>query len=334
MTFPSGPRSVSFEVFEDRAVAAIVGLGIGDAMGDLGRDDEVRSRYGVLTELLPQGRSTDDTEFCVLSARSYLDCAGQFTSKVVADSWRRLVLASGGPLDRGGIPLYGAFWNLSQGIDPPLSGSDNVLHDDDGAAMRAVPFGILAAGDPKEAARLAIVDATVSHSRDGIYAAAAVAASISVALVGAPVDEVIAAGESQIPRDCWLGRRMELAMKLVDSASDVFDIYAKLHSQLWTPKHSIAAEAIPQMYGLYKLAAGDFRKGLIMAANFGRDADTICALVVALSAAGRGTSIFPSEWVERVRTPSGVCLPFTANEDLVDLGKELAARALADHGGR
>ncbi|MCK4515031.1 MAG: hypothetical protein KAU31_07220 [Spirochaetaceae bacterium] len=61
---------LSDDVFVDRAIAAIVGLGVGDAMGDLGRDSDVRCRYGILTELLPQGRSTDDTEFCVLAAKA------------------------------------------------------------------------------------------------------------------------------------------------------------------------------------------------------------------------------------------------------------------------
>jgi len=321
------------DVFVDRAVAAIVGLGVGDAMGDLGRDSDVRSRYGILTELLPQGRSTDDTEFCVLSARAFLDCDGEYTPKAVADTWRRLVLDHGGPQERGGIPLYGAMWNLSQGIDPPQSGTDNVLHDDDGAAMRAVPFGILAAGNPEAAARLASIDASVSHARDGIHAAAAVAASASVALLGASVDEVISTGMQYVPANSWLGRRMELALEIVATTGDIFDTYEALHTRLWTPKHSVAAEAIPQMYALYKLADGDFRKGLVMAANFGRDADTICSLVVALSAAGKGMSVIPDEWVERVRHPSGVCLPFAAEQDLVALGKELAARALAG-GGR
>jgi len=321
------------DVFVDRAVAAVVGVGVGAAMGDLGRAQNVRSRSGILTELLPEGRSTDDTEFCVLSARAYLDCEGEYTPQVVADTWRRLVVDQGGPRERGGIPLYGAMWNLSQGIDPPQSGTDNVLHDDDGAAMRAVPFGILAAGDPDNAARLASIDASVSHARDGIHAAAAVAASASVALLGASVDEVISAGMRYIQADSWLGRRMDLALEIVATTGDIFDTYEALHTRLWTPKHSVAAEAIPQMYALYKLADGDFRKGLVMATNFGRDADTICSLVVALSAAGKGMSVIPNEWVERVRHPSGVCLPFAADADLVDLGKELAARALSGGGG-
>jgi ADP-ribosylglycohydrolase len=318
------------DLYIDRARSALIGLAIGDVMGDLGRDNDVRLQYGLATELLPHGQSTDDTEFCVLSARCFLNCDGEYTAQKVAACWRKLVTEKGGALERAGIPLYGALWNLAQGIDPPQSGTDNALHEDDGAAMRAVPFGIVAAGDPDEAARLAAIDASISHAGDGIHAAAAIAASMSVAILGAPFPEVIATGRNYIPADSWLGRRMELALDIADNSEDLFYAYKELHTRLWTPKHSVAAEAIPQMYALYKLAEGDFRKGLIYAANFGRDADTICALVASLTAAAKGMTVIPPDWVEQVRRPSGVCLAFTVGEDLLDLGLELVERVVAD----
>jgi ADP-ribosylglycohydrolase len=321
-------KGVDTKTFTDRAVAAMVALAVGDAAGDLGRDFEVRQRHGIVTGLLPEGKSTDDTEFTVLSARALLDCPGDFNAAFVADTWRRLVLADGGARERGGTPLYGALWNLSQGIDPPLSGRDNTLNIDDGAAMRAVPFGIAAAGDPAEAARLAAVDASVSHDRDGIWAAQAVAASTAAALTGATVDEVIAAGRAFMPEDSWLGRRMALAMEIADTETDPFELYRRLHADLWAPRHSVSPEAIPQVYALYRMSKGDFRRGLILAANFGRDADTVTALVLAFCAAGAGLSVIPSDWVEQVRHPSGVCLPFAKNEDMVDLGRQLAEYAL------
>jgi len=315
----------------DRAQAAMVALGVGDASGDLGRDPTVRQQYGILNRLLPTGKSTDDTEFSVLSARALLSCPGEYHAQYVADTWRRLVIANGGALDRGGTPLYGALWNLSQGMEPPYSGIDNTLNNDDGAAMRAVPFGIAAVGNPQEAARLAAIDACVSHDRDGLWSAQAIAASISVALEGASVEDVIAAGRACIPADSWLGRRMVAVDAIFLELSDPFDQYEALHTRLWTPRHAIAAEAVPQIYALYRMAGGDFRRGFLLAANFGRDADTICALVLALCAAGKGMSVIPADWVEQVRHPSGVCLSFAVAEDLVHLGTDLVRYALT-HG--
>ena len=314
--------------FTDRAVAAMVALGVGDAAGDLGRDDAVRQKYGIVTKLLPEGKSTDDTEFTILSARALLDNSDNYTAKAVADTWRKLVLSDGGARERGGTPLYGALWNLSQGMEPPLSGQDNTLNIDDGAAMRSVPFGIFSYGNPKEAARLAGIDASVSHDKDGIWAAQAIAGSISVALTGATTDEVIEAGRVFIPNDSWLGRRIEKAMDILKENDDTFDRYEALHSQLWAPRHSVSPEAIPQIYALYKMAKGNFEKGFLLSANFGRDADTICALVLSLCAAGSGCSVIPSDWIEQVRKPAGVCLRFTTNEDLVLLAKKLAKVAI------
>lgn len=321
-------RDISHEVFIDRSIAALIALGIGDAAGDLGRSDVVRQKWGILTTLLKEGKSTDDTEFTVLSARALLDNKNDYTSINVAQTWRNKVLANGGALERGGTPLYGALWNLSRGIEPPLSGQDNVLNNDDGAAMRAVPFGIASFGDTDEASRLAAIDAEVSHDRDGIWAAQAIAASISRALFADTPEEVVAAGMKYIPRDSWLFRRMNDMMNLLNSEDDIITVYADLHEKFWLPRHSASPEAIPQAYALYLLAKGDFRKAFVLSANFGRDADTICALTLALCAATSGTSSFPADWIEQVRHPSGVCLPFAREEDLVTLAKELAQYAI------
>ncbi len=318
--------------FADRAMAAMVALGIGDAAGDLGRDDAVRQKYGILTTLLPEGKSTDDTEFTVLSARSILDCPGEYTADFVAETWRKLVLSDGGAKARGGMPLYGALSNLSRGVNPPLSGQDNVFNVDDGAAMRSVPFGIIGYGDPAKAASMAAIDASVSHDKDGIWAAQAIAASITIALKGGTVDEVIEAGRKYMPEDSWLGRKMNQTFQMLETTDDPDDAYAELHNLLWTPKHSSAPEAIPQIYGLYKLAEGNFKKGFILSANFGRDADTICALVLALCAAGQGLSVIPENWIEQVRKPAGVCLGFAAEEDMVELGKKLTKMAIQQAG--
>lgn len=318
--------------FADRAIAAMIALGIGDAAGDLGRDDAVRQKYGILTTLPPEGKSTDDTEFTVLSARSILDCHGEYNADFVAETWRKLVLSDGGARERGGMPLYGALNNLSRGVNPPLSGKDNVFNVDDGAAMRSVPFGIIGYGDTRKAAEMAAVDASVSHDHDGIWAAQAIAASTTIALKGGTVDQVIEAGRKYIPTDSWLGRKMDQTFIMLAETDDPDEAYELLHTLLWTPKHSSAPEAIPQVYGLYKLCNGDFKKGFKLSANFGRDADTICALVLALSVAGQGLSVIPEKWIEQVRKPAGVCLRFAAKEDMVELGKKLVAMAIKQAG--
>lgn len=307
----------------DRATGCLLGLAVGDAFGDLGRSDTYRQRYGIVTNLYDGAQSTDDTEFAMLTAQTLLDCGGQLTVEHVVESWRRYIIAQGGVAERGGKPLYGAVANLERGVLPPLSGTDNVQNDDDGAAMRIAPVGIVCAGDPKRAAAMAAIDAQVSHARDGIWGAQAVAASVAVAMTGAPVGEVIDAGLAQIPDASWLGRAMRRAMRLCDGAEGIEAAWECLHTDLWTPVHSAAAEALPQAYAVFRLTGGDFRKGMFWAGNFGRDADTITAVVGALSGAMHGRRAIPEAWVEKVRRPAGVCLRFAAQVDIVDMAQKL-----------
>ena len=121
---------------------------------------------------------------------------------------------------------------------------------------------------------------------------------------------------------------MVQAMSIIDTEEDSYEAYDRLHTELWAPRHSVSPEAIPQIYALYRMSKGNFRKGFILAANFGRDADTVTALVLALCAAGEGISAIPKDWIEQVRHPAGVCLSFAKDEDMYDLGVQLAEYAI------
>jgi len=312
---------------ECKAAGALIGLAVGDALGDLGRSQDHRARYGIVTNLYPEARSTDDTEFCALTARALLDCRGRLTPAGTAAAWRKYVLDRGGARKRAGRPLYGALSNLSRGLEPPLSGRYNVMNIDDGAAMRACPHGILRAGDPAGAARLAEADACVSHDADGIWAAQAIAASIAVAMVDGTPQEIVEAGMRYLPAGSWIRAAMDRAIEICEAKPDIEVAYEDLHTRLWTPEHSASPEALPQIYAIFRLTAGDPRRGLLWSANFGRDADTISGLVCSLTGALHGLSVFPEPWVDQVRKPSGVCLEFAASEDLIDLSRELASLA-------
>jgi len=301
-----------------------VGLAVGDTFGDIGRSDVYRQRYGIITNLYPGAKSTDDTEFAVLTAQTLLDCDGKLTSGALLDSWEKYILAQGGLFERGGRPLYGAVENLRRGIHPPLSGQDNVLNYDDGAAMRIAPIGVYCAGEPERAAALAEIEAQISHHRDGIWAAQAVAASVAVAMVGGTTEEIIAAGLAQIPDDSWLGRTMARAMLICDKAGTIEKAWEALHTELWTPAHAASPEAIPQIYAVFRLTDGDFHRGMFWGGNFGRDADTIGAIIGAMAGARQGVGVIPEEWVAKVRRPAGVCLKFAATKDVVILAEQLA----------
>ena len=307
----------------DRATGCLLGLAVGDAFGDLGRSQEHRQRYGIVTNMYEGARSTDDTEFAVLTAQTLLDCGGDLTSDAIISAWKKYIIGQGGMGDRGGKPLYGAVANIERGMLAPLSGHDNVQNNDDGAAMRIAPIGIVCAGNPQAAADMAAIEAEVSHARDGIWGAQAVAASVAVAMNGASVDEIISAGQAHIPDDSWLGRKMAHAMTICADSKHILDAWEALHNDLWTPVHSMVAEALPQAYAVFRLTNGDFKTGMIWAGNFGRDADTISAVFGALSGAMHGQAVIPPDWAAKVNQPAGVCLKFAANVDIRNLARQL-----------
>ena len=107
-----------------------------------------------VSSLYEGAKSTDDTEFAVLTAQTLLDCGGNLTTEALLAFWEKHILDQGGLFDRGGRPLYGAVENLRRGILPPLSGQDNVLNNDDGAAMRIAPIGSDFRVDPRAMAKL------------------------------------------------------------------------------------------------------------------------------------------------------------------------------------
>lgn len=307
----------------DRATGCLLGLAVGDALGDLGRSDAYRQRYGIITTLYEGAKSTDDTEFAILTAQTLIDCRGNLTTEHLVASWKKYIIEQGGAKERGGKPLYGAIANLERGWLPPQTGLYNVQNNDDGAAMRIAPVGVICAGNPARAAELAAIDAQISHANDGIWGAQAVAASVAVALANATPEEIVAAGRAYIPEGSWLGYTMDHAMMLCREAKSIEEVWERLHTDFWTPVHSMVAEALPQAYAVFLLTGGDFRRGMFWAGNFGRDADTISAIVGALSGAMHGTAVIPPAWIEKVRRPTGVCLRFAAQRDIVEIAKQL-----------
>lgn len=90
------------ELCHAKALGCLAGLAIGDTLGDLGRTESYRQRYGILTSLPAGANGTDDTEFALLTARTLLDYDGEITPESVLRSWQKYILDEGGVYQRGG----------------------------------------------------------------------------------------------------------------------------------------------------------------------------------------------------------------------------------------
>jgi ADP-ribosylglycohydrolase len=309
----------------DHARGCLIGLAIGDAFGDAARTAENHFLYGITMDFR-EGvavAGTDDTEFALLTAQALIEAKGELAVQHVLEAWRKHILDLE-VLNRGGASEREAAANLRRGLLPPMSGQYNSHYMSDGAAMRVAPIGIVCAGDPQRAARLAEIDACISHWRDGIWGAQAVAAAVAIAMVEGTVDEIIAAAMQAIPDDSWLHYNLSKALQIIETSASLEEAWMPLHDALWTEYKAVVPEAVTEAFAVFKLTAGDFRKGIIFGGNFGRDADTIAAIVGALSGAMNGASSIPQRWVDKCRFPNGTCLPFTKGLDINEIATVLA----------
>jgi len=311
-------------LLQDRARASLVGHAIGDSFGDVARSPDFHLQYGFALDFPDKpAPGTDDTEFALLTAQTLIKARGKLTDAAVLESWRTHVLPLS-ELKRGGASEREAAANIRRGVLPPLSGIYNAYHQSDGAAMRVTPIGIACAGDPERAAALAEIDARISHSRDGVWSAQAVAVAVAMAMAGATVDDICQAMVRATPADSWMRFTMTKALNIIEERKTLEASWKPLHDAVWSEYKSVAPEAVASALAILKLTNGDFKQGIIYSGNFGRDADTICAIVGAISGAMNGMASIPPHWVDKVRLTTGVCLPFTKGMDLFDVSTQLA----------
>ncbi len=316
--------NLSQQQYRSRAEGCLVGLAIGDAFGDAARDPENQFLYGITMDWPEKPTfSTDDTEFALLSAEILIKSGGKPTPEHVLAAWKEHVLVED-ELKRGGASEREAATNIRKGLTAPETGEYNAYSKSDGAAMRSAPMGIVAAGDPVLAAELARIDAEISHADDGIWGAQAVAAATAVAIAGATVDEIITEARNWAPAGSWFKYSF-------DTAFDILEEFGYNIEQAWMPLHKAlrceykasVPEAVVSAFAVFRLTNGAFKKGMIHAGNFGRDTDTIGAIVGALSGASNGVDVIPKDWVKNVRNPHGTCLQFTAKQDLFEVARKL-----------
>jgi ADP-ribosylglycohydrolase len=308
----------------DKAIGALIGHAIGDSFGDSARTPENHFNYGITMDYNEgETPSTDDTDFALLTAQTLLDCNGDLTTEKVVNSWIKYV----GPnkeLKRGGASEIEGMVNIKRGLLPPESGKYNAYNISDGAAMRMTPIGIMCAGDPEKAVRLAEIESSISHWQDGIWGAQAVAAAVSVAMVNASVDEIIETAMKFIPENSWFRHNMEKALKIIDEKKTLEESWTILHDQLWSSYKAAVPEAVVEAFSIFILTKGDFKRGIVYGGNFGRDADTIAAIVGAISGALNGADKIPENWKTKTRYPAGVCLPFTKGLDIYKVAEKLS----------
>lgn len=198
-----------------------------------------------------------------------------------------------------------AYRNLCLGLAPPDSAKHrNPYREWHGAAIRGDYWGYIAAGNPAKAAELAYRDASISHVRNGIYAAMFVAAITAAAFVTDNIALILRAGLAQIPAECRLAEAIKQVMQWRTENLSYDDALAKIYAR-WDERYPhFARHAIPngQIVAVALLwGEGDFGASISKAVQGCFETDSNGATVGSVVGILRGRSGIDAVWTDPLR---------------------------------
>jgi ADP-ribosylglycohydrolase len=299
-------RPDNAELLTDRALGALYGLAIGDALGMPTQElDRARATAilgspagfrdapadNPISRGLPAGSVTDDTMQCLLIAKLLIAGGGTIEPQALAEAllgWER-EMAERGRSDLLGPSTKRALAAVAAGDDPSRTGRTGTTN---GASMRITPVGIATPAEPLERLLTAVIAADrVTHDTKVAHAGAAAVAAVVSAGVGGEGFEQAAARAVRAAGPFGFADLFEEALKL-DSVEAIVDRFGTGVE---------TAESVPTAFGLARLSRGDLWKACTGAAALGGDTDTIAALAGAMVGACTGLSALPAAAVRKVR---------------------------------
>lgn len=296
----------------NRALGALLGLAVGDALGTT-IEFSPRDTYPPVVDMvgggpfgLKPGEWTDDTSMALCLADSLIANKGGLDPIDLAHRFVRWYeqgenSVTGtcfdiGVTTRAALQEFGRTGNPVGDRSPSAAGN--------GGIMRLAPAVIVAGTDPDSAAKLARAQSEVTHAAEECLASAEVLGRILAAgIAGMGLDALEAAAGSKIasPKVCaiangeWRGKDRPA----IRSSGYVVDT---LEAACWAVGTSKS-----------------FSEAVLKAVNLGDDADTVGAVTGQIAGAIWGLSAIPPHWIERL----------SWRDRLIEIGEALWGLAMA-----
>jgi ADP-ribosylglycohydrolase len=268
---------------------------------------------------------TDKTEWAAFSAQIILKSDLSSYHFSVLHDWMNLSQSKDSI--RGGVSTQAALNNLRNGILPPQTGKQNPHYFDDGAMARAVPIGIICAGDPERAAHLAEIDSSITNSEDGIWAAQAMAVAISAICSGKIIDEAINTAYEYLPKNSWIKRTVDQAMNLSTKSDSIFSIIPEIQNTIVNREYSygnVAPETLALTFIIAKLHGNNFETAVTTASAFAKSGETLPAMVGSLVGSMQSTSFASESWMNAIGTLKGISIPSFAGANYLTIVDQLS----------
>lgn len=265
----------------DRALAAYLGLAIGDALGatvEFMTKKEIARAYGVHRTIsgggwlrLKPGQVTDDTQMALALGRSLIR-RGTCDLHDICEEFATWLKA--GPVDVGNTCRRGITRYIVQGtLEAPPSDGDA----GNGAAMRVLPVALATLGRADRAMAWTLGQCHITHHHPLSDAAAFALVDMTQALIS---------GEEQAAIQAYAETLQQKLPALR------FEPYPGLSS-------GYVVETLQTVFHYY-FATESFADCLVATVNQGGDADTTGALAGMLAGATYGTGAIPRAWLDRL----------------------------------
>jgi len=266
----------------DRALGALLGLAVGDAVGTR-IEFSAKPERAMLDDMvgggpfsLKAGQWTDDTAMALALADSLLACpdldAADLMKRFV--EWHRTgrYSCTGSCFDIG-ITTAAALRRFERSGDP-FAGATDPMSAGNGSIMRLAPVAVRHWRGRELMLRVARDQSRTTHAADEpVEACATLAGIVAAGIAGSTLPEIVTGPLAAAVRGFRLGQpRREVR--------GTGYVVASLHAALWAVART-----------------STFRDAILLAANLGEDADTTAAVAGQIAGAVYGASGIPEEWL-------------------------------------